>query len=588
MTSPSETDFKQHSESVTRRFLQTVVVVDDRAYLELPDPLSKPTAPLKSPARPSFTGAATALEQETSNIEEQLSDEPSLDTPESVVERATTPEETSEDRAHVLDAKYLMESFAKQGMVCAVINPKDFEVAELDQKVYPVAERSDIIMFDWVLHEDTEGKKVTELIVGMTRKAIQQHRLRLIVVYTGELGLFRIADNIEAALKKAAVTNVLRKDNFTLISGPVRIVIYAKYNVSGTSLSDELKRRLVPAGQLPDRLIREFTEMTEGLVSNVALDSLAALRSNTHRILSKFNPDTDAPFLSHRAMLPRPEEAGNLLIHLIGTELTAVLEGNEVGKIADESEGVDVIKAWIDMKEADGYEFAKRFGVKDSPDALTELNKLLRKGVEDTTLKGAFKNFKGNPQKRGITEKLCSASKSASDLEHQFAVLTTLKPQYRSDLNPPSLFPGTLLKEIQSSRETEISSRYWVCIQPICDCVRLEELRLFPLLELKVITDQSKKFELVLPDSKSFVHVNVVYRPYKSRMEGFEPSSDGSMMIRGELRTNEFYFTAENGTKYKWIGELRFEQAQRIVNKYAAELSRVGLDESEWLRRWAL
>jgi hypothetical protein len=31
----------------------------------------------------------------------------------------------------------------------------------------------------------------------------------------------------------------------------------------------------------------------------------------------------------------------------------------------------------------------------------------------------------------------------------------------------------------------------------------------------------------------------------------------------------------------------KFEHAQRIVNEYAAKLSRVGLDESEWLRRWA-
>jgi hypothetical protein len=59
-------------------------------------------------------------------------------------------------------------------------------------------------------------------------------------------------------------------------------------------------------------------------------------------------------------------------------------------------------------------------------------------------------------------------------------------------------------------------------------------------------------------------------------------------MVRGNFLADGIYFTAKNGTHYKWIGDLRFEQAQRIANKYAAELSRVGLNESEWLRRWAL
>lgn len=39
--------------------------------------------------------------------------------------------------------------------------------------------------------------------------------------------------------------------------------------------------------------------------------------------------------------------------------------------------------------------------------------------------------------------------------------------------------------------------------------------------------------------------------------------------------------------QFKWISELKNDHAQRISNDFAAKLSRVGLDESEWLRRWA-
>jgi hypothetical protein len=594
MTSPSEIDFRQHSESIVRRFLQTIVVVDDRAFFH-PEESLGPTEPVISPIRPRFTGTPESLpaqQEEPAVTEAEITGDSSLEVKEPSIDQAETPKETSKDRAHVLDAKYLIESFAERGMVCAVLRPQDFEVEHLDKKIYPLAVRSDIVMLDWVLHQDVEGTKVTELIAEMTKKAAEQHRLRLIVVYTGELGLFGIVERIEEALREAGITDVGKEGDFTLVSGPSRITVYAKNNLGGIGLADELRARAIPADQLPDRLISEFTEMTAGLVSNVALDSLAALRSNTHRVLSTFNPDMDAPFLAHRAMLPQPEEASNLLVNLVGTELMAVLEGYQVGSAADESSGVDVIKAWIERSEALGYEFAKRFSVgsKDSSNALSQLLTLLRKGVADGTLKNQFASFKNDPHKRGLTDKLRPASKNADELEHRFAVLTTLKSDYRSQSNPPALFPGTLLKEVPLETDGEPQPKYWVCIQPICDCVRIkQEVRLFPFLELELPSPQTPKFELVLRDKDSgagFVRVRVVHRPYRSRLEAFAVSRDGSETVRGEVQEDGIYFTAMNETRYRWLGELKFEHAQRIVNKYAAELSRVGLNESEWLRRW--
>jgi len=36
--------------------------------------------------------------------------------------------------------------------------------------------------------------------------------------------------------------------------------------------------------------------------------------------------------------------------------------------------------------------------------------------------------------------------------------------------------------------------------------------------------------------------------------------------------------------EYKWVAQLKPEQAQRAAEQFASELSRVGLTESEWLR----
>jgi hypothetical protein len=44
-------------------------------------------------------------------------------------------------------------------------------------------------------------------------------------------------------------------------------------------------------------------------------------------------------------------------------------------------------------------------------------------------------------------------------------------------------------------------------------------------------------------------------------------------------------FTSVDGIEFEWLCDLKSNHAQRIVNDFSAYLSRVGLDESEWLRR---
>ena len=40
-----------------------------------------------------------------------------------------------------------------------------------------------------------------------------------------------------------------------------------------------------------------------------------------------------------------------------------------------------------------------------------------------------------------------------------------------------------------------------------------------------------------------------------------------------------------DGLTFEWVAELKNEYAQRIANDFAGSLSRVGVNESEWVRR---
>jgi hypothetical protein len=71
-------------------------------------------------------------------------------------------------------------------------------------------------------------------------------------------------------------------------------------------------------------------------------------------------------------------------------------------------------------------------------------------------------------------------------------------------------------------------------------------------------------------------------------MISFKPRS-GEREIRAAKESSEWFFQAVDSErkKYRWIAELKTEHSQRVANDYSNQMSRVGLMESEWLRRWA-
>jgi len=161
-------------------------------------------------------------------------------------------------------------------------------------------------------------------------------------------------------------------------------------------------------------------------------------------------------------------------------------------------------------------------------------------------------------------------------LDHKYAVLTTLRSRYSQ--KPPKITLGTILCNRNGS-----STSYWLCIQPKCDCVRLDgKVRSFPMLPLGIKGD----VQIVIPtNNENYERFHVSLKPYECNMLNFLPANDEDE-IKGLRKDNSFLFIDTNNKIYEWIAELKFEYAQRIANKFAAQISRVGVDNSEYLRRW--
>ena len=149
-------EFSKRCAKIAERFLLTAVIVDDEA--QIPDSPT-PTESLETPDRYTIGKAP----DETRG--------------------------TNEVTAHSLDARTLVDSFAKHGLICAVIAPSENDSSTADT-VMPVARRADIVILDWRLHQD-DGKTTTKLLTDLLRDG-EATRLRLVAIYTGQGNLIEI------------------------------------------------------------------------------------------------------------------------------------------------------------------------------------------------------------------------------------------------------------------------------------------------------------------------------------------------------------------------------------------------------------
>lgn len=537
------TDFMNLSKEVAERFLHTVVVVDDEAAFgeELPEPKT-----LEKPGR-------TAGQEE---------------------DKSGGGAEQRRPRKHRLDAKKVMDLFASKGMVCSVLRPnKDEDPLRI---IGGAAKRADVFMLDWEIHND-DGETAIKIINSIIASDLKDSpRLRLILIYTGEDGIVRISEKIQ---DKCAGLKIFG-DNFTFSDGHLRIAVFAK---EGANVPENLRGRVLSIEELPNRLSVEFAKITSGLVSNVVLEAISVLRDNTHLILGRLGHEIDPSYLAHRVLLPNPDDAMDHVVDIIGSEIHSILENYEVGNIAN----LDAIKKWLkDSNKETNFKLHFSESTKEIDfetmilffkDGFDEVRKQINKNETEDSKKLGEKSFKN------FTKTFCFDGQTPDELDCKFSMLTSLKNRYEGNSNPV-LTLGTIIKE----NSTAGSPEYWLCILPRCDCVRFEGKRNFFFLYLEQ-EKSNKKFDIVvLDENNTFVKLKINPKIYNCRFTHFEFEANESNQVHFIKEGNDLILnTADKNKRFKWISEIKREHAQRIVNNFAFEISRIGLDESEWLRRWA-
>ena len=341
--------------------------------------------------------------------------------------------------------------------------------------------------------------------------------------------------------------------------------------MSGRSLSES---------ELPDALIGDFAAMVEGLLPNIALMSLAAIRENVHKVLDRFDAELDPALLTHRACLPVPDDSQQHMVSQLASELHSIMD-DAVATVKPEEmpAGMGAIKEWLDFSLGTNKEIDFGKGKKASRDQTIDL---LENGLETSDV---IKDI--GLSKRTDFRLLTRGFSSNRDLDHQLDHRLAWMFNFRTVFDAPSpvLQLGTVLRK---SNDADVSC--FLCMRPKCDSVRLREKAAFLLLPLPLVDRQSNpvqpnSVQLVLRTGRdTYRRVSIYMEASQWLLVNFVPDENRDSVV-AERSESCFYFTDEDNVRFDWLGELKAEFAQRVAQHFAAGLSRVPINNSEWLRR---
>lgn len=579
--------FKENSKKIAQHFLQSVVAVDDNIKFE---------------PRPTISFEETIEEPDESDFGE--------------LENIDGRQQVSAPIEHELYYQDLSHEFASKGIICGCFSPKKGDLDSSLTAAVNASKNADITILDWQMEDKAQdGKFATDTILNISKIDISEGgRTRLICIYTAE-----DAQDVANKLTHSLNTLESKLDSNTITFGLYELTHW-KIEVVNKADKQEI--------DLCSFLIDSFAELTTGLLSNAVVSSIATIRDNTHNLLHKFNSTLDAAYISHvLGLISSPkmreqahEVAFDYAVELISEELKSSLQINEKVKA---SLAKEIILCWPDFIESDENE--KSFFLELSDGEILSFHRdYMKELLSAESLKDTLNKIGMNASKKIVTAldqtkiRLATESdqsKIESLLNENGAIEVkeqTLKPLQRFEKSAiqlsiknssdiplldlcsientrrsqntklsklPSLKQGTIIKNIADNS-------YFLCIQPLCDSVRLSKNTSFTFLEISEVLNKKGKFTHVIKkDDNTHLKLLISCKATTVRTLNFNPNLLDKVVLASKKNNKYIFLETSNSIDYEWFGELKQVVTQAIVNNLAAQISRVGNDSFEWLRQ---
>jgi hypothetical protein len=289
-------------------------------------------------------------------------------------------------------------------------------------------------------------------------------------------------------------------------------------------------------GELPLKIIKKFAAENSGILPAAVLRSLTGIRENSFRLLNAFTKDLDKALLYHRMLIPNSEDTEEFCGDIIADEFLGILKDADLGKYIS----TEYCEKYIAEKEP-------KFLSSKNPDTCysqDELKRFLATKPDDKDVKRICANIKNDDE----------------EMLKQFSALSTTRKSGNSFLRL-----GCIL-ELKSE-----PPEYYLCLQPPCDSVRIKDRASFifcgleynPVSNISFYINDGKENKSFKIDYRA-KHVFIFYGKDKIRLDGT--------------------LVSENKEEFTCIAQLKPMFAQKIANEFAAYISRIGIDQFEWLR----
>lgn len=542
-----------------REFAQTMIVIDDEADLVPEASRSQPVRPLRRPSR--TTRAVTTLDASAGYAAPAGSG------------------------THALDAKTLIDNAMALGLICSVLRPEKEE--DFRGRVVRAAQVADIVCLDWDIYNDG-GDAASETIGDIIQKDAEQNgRLRLIAVYTGDTRNTTIMTKIFATIPEQLRKEHKFKKKALKIESKNGVRIVCLFKSYATQLSHPRNANQIGEDELPTRLQAEFAELSEGLLSNVALATVASIRNSTHHVLSKFTGQMDGPFFHHRASIENPEDAGEYAVDIVLSELKGAIDKR---LIAGGYAGPKAIEARIrDMAGNDETLTFHNENGEPHPFDVKTVVKIITDGLDLVSKKGELPNAVGKkPLLKSLSSLFSASYETARFRMHEFAALTGVRAHpgshlYKSGQLFPRLGLGTVIQDKDKT--------YLMCLQASCDSVRIKGTKSFLFVPLDIAMKDSE-LEHVVPISLSasefdWVGLSIAKESYcVVRSIVFSACQDTETVNAKRIaKRSGFHFKDTKGKSYRWIADLKRRRALRTVQRLGQRMGRLGFDEFEPYRQ---
>jgi hypothetical protein len=509
------------------------------------------------------------------------------------------------EEPHAIDSGAVVDAFADLSVACAVLAP-DGVTREDRTRALALATTADIVVFDWLLNPPattrasgvsgpgsprTSASLIRELAAADVASG---GRLRLLCIYTGNSDLDNIVNQVGQALGEVFTARQIVIDlPRSRIHAPNMLVLVVRKPHRDTSGVGVLE------SELPHQLVDEFYRFAaDGLLPRLALGAISAVRESAHRVVARFDPSMDPAYLSHRALVGQLT-GEEFALQLIAGELFAVLASAQVEAEVHQSRVeerlddyfMDMTKPRTITKTASG---SGSISV-----TATSARQVLSEGRDTAQLMtpdDQLRPLKGYASITSLALDFPDAIERATMPDHRLAMLSCLgrSPEFDGpSLRPPVLRLGTILRCHSAAFGASDNWAFWLCLQPLCDSVRLPQPARFPMLPLRDTSrDPSRSFDFVVPQ----LDPELRGMPFRLSVEGqrfrdicmfqFDPDpTDLIVSAAWGASSPGWAFTDIEERQYVWMGDLRLDLAHRTAANLSARLSRIGLDQSEFLLR---